>query len=482
MPMKRSNFPQIRVIGIVIATLVPVLLLSFAWSAMADQSTPSRALIAVEFEPAAPPSAPVPTAQPPAPAVAAAQSSAPAPSIVPASGASIAAVPCNSVVVYDTRGPGSGAWNDYNCVDHSVFLTNSLTFREVVDTVVVTPGLDLSLAVPLVMSDGFGVSMNVFAGLFSGAPPNTCVAGSENKQLTMYRHAIIPNAPVGVYTTVVDSDNMDGFLHVIVACGSPNSGWCATPAAARANIVCSNYTISDTTEGGPDNITLYDARYWLDEYAYDGPERVYRIVLTQTVVFTFTLHYSGSQTLLYNNYMSYFLLDNTCNQHQVWDNPAPPEHLLIGEGTFTETVTQTHGVHTMGPGTYYLVVDGMHLPYQGDSFLLDVQCTRPKTVYLPLVLRNYPPIPTVTANPALGPSGTEFSFTGTGFTPNETVSHWFTEPNGTPHNQPNFTAGSQGGFLVKLTLTGPWPPGTYTYYARGAQSQHTASVNFQITP
>lgn len=472
--MKRFNFPQIRVAGIIIAVLAPVLLLSFAWSAMADQAASSFTIVKVES--ALPSSAPAPTAEPPAPLMVAPPSS--APSML---GASSAAASCNSVIVYDIGAKGTGTWDDYGCVDHTVFPTGSLTYGEAVDAVGGTSGWDLSLAVPLVMSDGHGNSLNVFAGLlFSSTNPNSCVAGSENKQLTMYRHAIVPNAPLDSYTIIADSDNMTGFLHMIVACGSPNTGWCATPAAARPDIVCANYTISDTTEGGPDDITLYDARYWVDEYAYDGPERVYRIVVTQTVAFTFTLHYSGNPDLLYNNYMSYFLLDSACDQHHVWDNPAPPEHLVIGESTVTGTVTQTHGVYVMPPGTYYLVVDGMHLPYQGDSFLLDVECTRPNVLYLPVVLRNYSSVPVVMVDPSSGPSGTTFRLIGTGFTPNENVSHWVTDPGGNPHDLGILQASSGGVFALNLKVTGP--AGTYTYSARGAQSQQTASVNFVITP
>jgi hypothetical protein len=89
-----------------------------------------------------------------------------------------------------------------------------------------------------------------------------------------------------------------------------------------------------------------------------------------------------------------------------------PEHLLIGE----ETYTMTQSSHLMTPGTYYLVVDGVHLPPQGSATDLN-----------------------------------------------------------------DITASSQGQYGLLLTLISGWPTGTSTYYARGAQSQHTVSVNFQIT-
>jgi hypothetical protein len=382
---------------------------------------------------------------------------------------------CNTVVRFDTRDAmASTLWNDYNCVNHSVFSPGSLTYDEVGYTVDLGQVRDFSLAVPLVMSDGL-TSMNVFAGIFSECDNSSCLFGSENKELVIYRHAIYVDDPVGTYTTVLDSDNMNGFGDMIVACGSPNSGWCS--AAYSADITCSDYTIDGTTQGGPDNIIFYDAVGWQDNYAYDGPERVYRIQVTDTSYFSFTLHYSGSETLNYKNYMSYFILDDTCDQRDVWANPESPNSLLIGE----ETYTMTQSAHLMTPGTYYLVVDGVHLPTQGDAFKLDVQCAEVEKVLLPLALRNYPPIPALSVNPSSGPVGTQFTFTGINFTPGEIISQWFIDPLGGRTDLSDTTANSQGQFGTLLTLTGPWPTGTYTFYARGAQSQHTAGVNFQTT-
>ncbi|MBN1259498.1 MAG: hypothetical protein JXB35_02355 [Anaerolineae bacterium] len=382
---------------------------------------------------------------------------------------------CNTVVQYDTRNSLTSAWSDYNCLDHNIFPAGSLLFREQGITIPMPQQADLSLAVPLVMSDGLQV-MNVFGGLLTECDNDSCIAGSENKARTIYRHAIQPNAATGVYSAVVDSDNMNGFGHVIIACGDPNPGWCAS--TFTADITCADYTINDTTEGGADNITLYDPRYWISPFAYDGPERVYRVRVTQPRVYTFTLHYSGSPTLPYKNYMSYFLLDATCDQNNVFDNPAPPDnHLAVGEDTYT----MTQGMYTLMPGTYYLVVDSMHMPYTGDAFQLDVACQPLGTIYLPLLVRGYPPIPTLTVTPGSGPVGTEFVFTGVDFKPFETVSQWFTNPQGTRYDLPNIIANSQGGFGMTLELTGIWPAGTYTYYALGDESQHTASVNFNLT-
>jgi hypothetical protein len=482
------HFSRSQKIGSIAAVVGLAALLYLAWSAAISRAdvpqidTPMSFSLAEAESPVQQDASPTLADRPPAPLMAAAGApSEPSSSITPDACAAdgtcppLAAAACNTVVHFDTRIPqASNLWNDYNCLDHSVFPAGSLTYDEVGYDVTLGQVWDLSLAVPLVMSDGLN-SMNVFAGILTDCDNNACIAGGEHKDLVIHRHAIYTDAPAGVYTTVVDSDNMNGTGDMIIACGNPNPGWCA--AAYSNDITCNDYTINGTTQGGPDNIIFYDAVGWTDNYAYDGPERVYRIQVADTSFFSFTLHYSGSQTLPYNNYMSYFILDNTCDQRNVWDNPRYPEPLFVGETT-TQT---TSSVHIMRPGTYYLVVDGMHLPTQGDAFQLDVQCAEVSEVYLPLTFRDYPPIPTVTVDPQSGPGGTEFHLTGTGFTPNETVSHWLIYPNSFRQDFSDFQADSHGSFANSISTPSGSQTGIYTYRALGDQSQHEASVQFEIT-
>jgi len=478
----------------VVVTLTLTALLYFAWAVVAEGAVPLQndapplsapvEVTVVRPSPADPPGQVPPPVMAQVASASGPVSSAPASPSEPCSPAAACPPPgspaaCNTVVQFDTSLPQhADIWTDYNCVKYSVFPAGTLDQNEVGYTIELTEELDLSLAVTLVESvthQTVVTHMNVFAAILTDCDNNACIAGSENKNLDIYRHAVYTNASPAVYNAVLDSDNIDGFGDMIIACGNPNPGWCSS--VIRADITCNDYTISDTTAGGPDDITYYIPRYWVNKYAYDGPERVYSIVLTETAFFTFTLHYSGSETLPYNSYMSYFLLDDTCNQRDVWDNPASPEHLFIGERTYTST----QGVYAIPAGTYYLVVDGMHLP-QGDAFQLDVQCVKPETVFLPLVLRNYPPIPTVTVNPTSGPSETTFWFTGVNFDPNETVSHWIIAPGGKVDiSPPTIQANSQGQFLLSIPFGVGWPTGTYTYHALGAQSQQEATVNFQIT-
>jgi hypothetical protein len=391
--MKHLILSRIRRVWAVVAVLVLTTLLYFAWSlvvngAAALQSAAPPAAAGVEAEPILPPLTAVAQASCADSVPASARLRSPASALLSQPCASTNGCPpltakkCNTVFGFDTSVPqATQMWDNYNCMDTSVFTANTLTYKEVGYTVKLTEELDLSLAVPLVVTQG-QEAMNVFAAILTDCDNNACVAGSENRELVIYRHAIYPSAPARVYTTVVDSDNMNGYGEMIIACGNPNPGWCED--VVSADITCSNYTINGTTNGGPDDIIYYDARYWVDNLAYDGPERVYRIALTQPRIFTFTLHYSGSATLPYYNYMSYFILDDACDQRDVWDNPGPPHRLRVGEGTSTTTYSTLF----MSPGTYYLVVDGVHMPTQGDAFQLDVECLVPYMVYLPLVLKN----------------------------------------------------------------------------------------------
>jgi hypothetical protein len=101
-------------------------------------------------------------------------------------------------------------------------------------------------------------------------------------------------------------------------------------------------------------------------------------------------------------------------------------------------------------------------------------------VYLPLILHNHPIFPSVTVYPPVGTTDIWFLFTGSDFVPYETVSQWFKEPDGTRWDLNDTVADEEGHFFYGVKLTGGWPAGTYTYYARGAISQHTASTTFVL--
>ena len=247
-------------------------LLYLAWSAAISKADVLQADTALSLSliktesPAQQNPSSTPADQPPAPLMAAASAPAePSGSTTPDACANgvcppLSTAACNTVVHFDTRIPqASNLWNDYNCLDHSIFSAGSLIYNEVGYDVSLGQVWDLSLAVPLVMSTGLD-TMDVFAGILTDCDNDDCVAGGEHKDLMINRHAIYIDAPVGVYTTVVDSYNMNGTGDMIIACGNPNPGWCA--AAYSADITCSDYTINGTTQGGPDNITFYEAVGW----------------------------------------------------------------------------------------------------------------------------------------------------------------------------------------------------------------------------
>jgi hypothetical protein len=296
---------------------------------------------------------------------------------------SATAVTCNSLLRGD-RNDDTNQWSTYNCMNPAIFA--SLPYSEALYTLSIPEtGLDFSLAIPNVESRTVGsnvVFMNAFGAVLDSCDSGQCIASSHVKDLAIYQHAIVPDAPVKTYNLVVDSDNMSGSFDAIIACGQHATGWCSAAGVVSATLPCGTYTVHGDTNSakGRDEITYYDINY-----AYDGPEVTYKIVLTESRYLSLTLHYAGNPAMDYFNYMSFFLMDETCNQRD-W--------LWFG-GVAGEPSAPSVSGHQgwLAPGTYYLVVDGMHMPTQGDKFALDVICQAPAVSrsYLPIVLRNLSP-------------------------------------------------------------------------------------------
>lgn len=263
-------------------------------------------------------------------------------------------VQCNSVI-RKWRNDSSSVWDTYACLDTKVFA--SLPFSETHYAIVVDqPNVDLSVAIP---ETTFG--MNVFAALLDDCDNGACAGASHVVSQTILQHAVVQNAAQKTYNLTIDSANLVGQGDAIVACGSTQTGWCAN--AVAQTLSCRNQRIEDTLSGKPDAITNYGLTLF-----YDGPEVTYRLLVTDTRYISTTVFYSGSQALAYNNYMSSFLLADTCNQRD----------LLLFSGLAGETgsTAATKG-RWLTPGTYYLVVDGMHMPDGGDAFSMDFACEAP---------------------------------------------------------------------------------------------------------
>jgi hypothetical protein len=82
------------------------------------------------------------------------------------------------------------------------------------------------------------------------------------------------------------------------------------------------------------------------------------------------------------------------------------------------------------------------------------------------------------ATPSSGLLGTTFHFTGTGFSPNESVALWINNPDGSVTGQGNTSADSGGAVSFDVTPMTGWQYGTYVQVAHGLSSQYEATGSF----
>jgi hypothetical protein len=87
----------------------------------------------------------------------------------------------------------------------------------------------------------------------------------------------------------------------------------------------------------------------------------------------------------------------------------------------------------------------------------------------------------VTVFPVTGCAGQEFTFTGTGFTPNGLIHECFTDPNQGYHYTTSFYADSSGGFVRVIVSEEDWLLGVYTYIAFDSTGGYSTFVQFEIT-
>jgi uncharacterized repeat protein (TIGR01451 family) len=268
---------------------------------------------------------------------------------------------CNTLIA-GWRNIDAQQWTTYtNCPASSSPVWASLPFSEALYSVAITQaGLDVGVAVPMVQR-----GMDVFAALLDTCDNAMCLAGSNNYYIGespfIEQHAVLLDADPKTYTLVMDSPNLAGHGDAIVSCGRHASGWCE--AAAVETLSCGSYTISDTTSNGQDDIIAYYP--WAYNLAYDGPEITYKLVLTEGRYLSPTLHYSGNLAANYYNYLSLFVLGGACEQRSTLLFAG-----LVGDGT--DGASSDH--LWLPAGTYYLVVDGIHMPHGGDAFRLDMVC------------------------------------------------------------------------------------------------------------
>ena len=275
------------------------------------------------------------------------------------------AVSCGSVFTW-AQNLGN-QWSSYPCLYPGVFA--SLPAQEALFSLAITAtDLDVSLSVPEIVTG----MQDLFYANLTACDNDTCVASGWVKDGSNAGDAILQEPATGTYRLVIDSPDMDGFGRAIVACGSHATGWC--DAVVSDTLACDTYSFTGTTDGGTDNVLDYNNRY-----AWDGPEVVYRLTLTDTRFLSLTLHYAGNTLRDFNRYMTFFVLDSDCDQR----------HCEFGGGFAGETgPTRTSAAGLVVSGTYYVVVDGYWMPDRGDAFSMDVGCLPPWEILLPVVLRD----------------------------------------------------------------------------------------------
>jgi hypothetical protein len=284
-------------------------------------------------------------------------------------------VSCNSVVNW--KNDDTNQWDTYGCLDTTIFPTvrYSETFYSIT---IVSDSIDLALAIPFARVPP-GQIMDHFGAILNTCDSNDCRSATHVKARTIYQHAIVSNAQKQSYILAIDSPNMNAEGDAIISCGSHDTGWCKDPGVISTTFQCGNFSFHDNANNGLDNITYYGTNY-----AFDGKEMTYKLVLTESRYVSVTLHYSGNPAQDYNNYMELFVLREACNQQEPFGYTG-----LAGEtGATSSTVSGWFPA-----GTYYLVADGTHMPYGGDPFQVDMGCSdleaSKKFVYLPIVLKNH---------------------------------------------------------------------------------------------
>lgn len=134
----------------------------------------------------------------------------------------------------------------------------------------------------------------------------------------------------------------------------------------------------------------------------------------------------------------------------------------------------------MAPGTWFFVFQGVSSKHQSIIYfkILGQAATPPPAP------SDLPANQNASASPSSGPRGTRFSFSGTGFTPNEQVGVYITAPDqsvlGAPFQVTADGQGVAGG--VSYASASNDAAGVYAVTFEGVTSKHKAIAYFRITP
>ncbi len=89
--------------------------------------------------------------------------------------------------------------------------------------------------------------------------------------------------------------------------------------------------------------------------------------------------------------------------------------------------------------------------------------------------------PALAVTPSSGAAGTLFTYTGTDFSPGESVTNWLIRPDGSRQNGTAKVADNDGQFTGSWTIGTNMAAGTYTMHALGAKSNQEVSASFTVT-
>ncbi len=274
------------------------------------------------------------------------------------------AISCGSTVSGSTTNE-TNYLSTYNCLQGYTLVGPekvyklSITQRTpvTINLTIASSGLDLDLfLLDDVCSSGTGTQVY---SISSG----DCVAESSSPNTSSRTETISKTLDPGTYYIVIDGQYSysKGSFQLAVSCGNTGGNICE-----KASPISCGSSVSGSTSNETNYLTTYNC---LQGYTLVGPEKVYKLTLTETTPVTIKLDISTSGLDL-----DLFLLSNVCG-YATYDraiNISPGDCLAESSSPNTSSRSETI-TKTLNAGTYYIVIDGQY-SYSKGSFQLSVSC------------------------------------------------------------------------------------------------------------
>ncbi|WP_373548274.1 pre-peptidase C-terminal domain-containing protein [Haliscomenobacter sp.] len=250
--------------------------------------------------------------------------------------------------------------SSYNCLTASTLVgpekvysfTLSQTTTVTLDMSILAQGLDLDLF------------------LLSGCGNNSCIAESSSDNRLSNKEVISKTLNPGTYYIVIDGQfsTSRGSFQLSLNCGNTGGGGegGGSICSKAVPISCGN-TVNSTTVGGTNQLQNYDC---LGGFTLVGPEKVYKFTLTQTTTVSIALAIQTSGLDL-----DLFLMGDVCNYFSGENDVFKVSgDICIAESSSDNRSSNRENItKTLGPGTYYIVIDGQFSYSQG-AFQLSLVC------------------------------------------------------------------------------------------------------------